>query len=55
MKYADIPRIYENMSMLEFLPNPLLIIDPLNISIEYLFKSSQTGIILLWGIQITSN
>ena len=33
------------MSIINFLPNPLLIIDPLNISIEYLFRASQTGII----------
>ena len=33
------------MSIIHFLPNPLIIIDPLNISIEYLFRASQTGII----------
>ena len=33
------------MSIINFLPNPLLIVDPLNVSIEYLFKASQTGII----------
>ena len=33
------------MTIIHFLPNPLLIIDPLNISIEYLFRASQTGII----------
>jgi hypothetical protein len=33
------------MSIIQFLSNPLLIVDPLNVSIEYLFKAAQTGII----------
>ena len=45
IKFVDIPRVYENMSLLQFLPSPLVVIDPLNISIEYLFTPSQTGII----------
>ena len=43
--HHEVQRIYENMTIIHFLPNPLLIIDPLNISIEYLFRASQTGII----------
>ncbi len=45
INFADIPKIRENMSMLEFLPSHLLVIDPLVISIEYLFRPSQTGVI----------
>ena len=43
--HEDIPRIHENMSMIQFLPNPLLVVDPLSVSIEYLFKPSKTGVI----------
>lgn len=45
LNYQDVPRIYENMTLLDFLPNPMVVIDPQNISIEYLFKSSKTGVI----------
>ncbi|TRY72347.1 hypothetical protein TCAL_08161 [Tigriopus californicus] len=45
LSYQDVPRIYENMTLLDFLPNPIVVIDPQNISIEYLFKSSKTGVI----------
>ncbi len=43
--HSEIQRIYENMSILQFLANPLIIVDPLNVAIEYLFKAGQTGII----------
>ena len=44
-QYKAIPTIYENLSISDFLPNPLLIIDPSHISLEYVFTPGKTGII----------
>ncbi len=43
--YADVQRVFENMSALQFLPPHLVVVDPLSVSIEFLFKPSRTGVV----------
>jgi hypothetical protein len=46
LHFTALPRVYENLSALPFLPTPVLVVDPLNVALEYVFKSTpRTGII----------